>query len=43
MEFTFTRGFGHVSEAAFTMCGNANKFISIDNSLQLTSRFTWPA
>ena len=38
-----TRGFGHVSEAAFTMCGNPNKVFSTDNSPQLTFRFTWPA
>ena len=37
-----TRGFGHVSEVAFTMCGNPNKVISTDNSPQLTFCFTWP-
>ena len=31
VEFTFTRGFGHVSEVAFAMCGNPNKFFSTDN------------
>ena len=43
VESTFTRGFGHVSEVAFTMCGNPNKVFSIDNSAQLTFRFPWPA
>ena len=42
-KFTFTRGFGHVSEEAFSMCGNPNKVFSTDNSPQLTFRFTWPA
>ena len=43
VEFTFTRGFGHASEAAYTMCGNPNKVFSTDNSPLLTFRFTWPA
>ena len=36
------RGFGHVSEVAFTMCGNPNKVISTDNLPQLTFRFISP-
>ena len=32
VEFTFTRGFGHVSEAAFTICGNPTKVFSTDIS-----------
>ena len=36
VEFTFTRGFGHVSEVAFGMCGNPPKDFSTHNSLQLT-------
>ena len=43
VEFTFTRGFSHVSEAAFTMCGNLNKVISTSHSLQPAFRFAWPA
>ena len=43
VEFTFTRGFGHVSEAAFAMCGNLTNVFSTDNSPQLTFRFTWQA
>ena len=31
VEFSFTPEFGHVSEAAFTMCGNSNKVISTEN------------
>ena len=38
-----TCGFGHVSEVAFTMCGNPNKVISTDNLPQLTFRFISPA
>ena len=43
VEFTFTRGFGHVLEVAFTICGNPNKFISTGNSPQPAFRITWPA
>ena len=43
VEFTFSRGFGHFSEAAFTMCGNPIKIFSWGNSPQLTFRFAWPA
>ena len=39
-EFIFTRGFGHVSEAAFAMCGNPTKYFSSGNSPQLNFRFT---
>ena len=38
--FTFTHGFGHVSEASFAMCGNPNNAISTDNSPKLTFCFT---
>ena len=38
-----TRGYGHVSETAFTKFGNPNKVFSTDNSPQLTFRFNWPA
>ena len=40
VEFTFTRIFGHISEAAITMCGNPTKVFSTDSSAQLTFRFT---
>ena len=30
MEFTFTGGFGHVSEVAFAMCGNPTKVFPTD-------------
>ena len=43
VEFTFTRGFGHVSEVAFAMCGNLTKVFSTESSPQATFRFTWPA
>ena len=43
VEFTFTRGFGHISEAAFTLCGNPNKVTLTGNSPQQNFRFTWPA
>ena len=40
----FTRGFDHVSDAAFTKCGRCpNKVISTDNSSHLSFSFTWPA
>ena len=40
----FTRGFDHVSDAAFTICGRCpSKVISTDNSPHLTFSFTWPA
>ena len=32
MELTFTRGFGHVSEVAFAMCGNLTKGFSTEGS-----------
>ena len=32
VEFTFTPGFGHVSDVAFAMCDNPTKVISTDNS-----------
>ena len=32
VEFTFTRGFSYVSEAAFTKCGNPSKVFSTDFS-----------
>ena len=32
VEFTFSCGFGHVSEAVFTMCRNPTKAFSTDNS-----------
>ena len=32
VKFAFTPEFGHVSEAAFAMCGNPTKAFSIDNS-----------
>ena len=38
VEFTFTRGFGHVPVAIFTICGNPNKVFSTDNWAQLTFR-----
>ena len=43
VEFTLTHGFGHVPEAAFTMCGNPNKVISTGYLLQPAFCFTWPA
>ena len=43
VEFTFTHGFGHVSEAAFAMCSNPTKVFPIDISPQLIFRFTLPA
>ena len=43
VEFTFTRGLGHISEAAFTICGNPNKVISTGNSMQPAFPFPWPA
>ena len=43
VEFTFTRGFGHVSEVAFAMCGNPIKVSSTDNTPHLVFRFMWPA
>ena len=43
VEFTFTHGFGHVSEVAFTICGNPNKVVSRGNSPQPAFHFTWPA
>ena len=36
VELIFTRGFGHVSDATSTMCGNPNKVFSTGNSPQLT-------
>ena len=43
VELTLARGFGHVSEVAFAMCGNPTKVFSTDNSPQLTFGFTWQA
>ena len=43
VEFTFTLRFGHVSEAAFAMCGNLNKVISTGDPPQPAFGFAWPA
>ena len=36
VEFSFTRGFCHVLEVAFAMCGNPTKVFSTGDSPQLT-------